>query len=104
MHRACAVMGRFTLLAAFGLQATGCLSWKRQTVSPDQVLARHPTQVRVRLANGGRLVVAQPTITGDSMIGARAGTVPPNAAPPRLAVALADIQSLEVQRVNGGKT
>jgi hypothetical protein len=104
MHRACAVMGRFTLLAAFGLQATGCLSWKRQTVSPDQVLARNPTQVRVRLGNGGRLVVAQPTIIGDSLIGARAGTVPPNAAPPRLAVALADIQSLEVQRVNGGKT
>jgi hypothetical protein len=104
MRRTYAVMGRFTLLAAFGLQATGCLSWKRQTVATDQILARNPTQVRVRMGNGDRLVVMQPTIIGDSLIGARAGTVPPNAAPPRLAVALADIQSLEVQRVNGAKT
>jgi hypothetical protein len=59
--------------------------------------------VRLQLVNGATLVLARPAIIGDSLIGAPPGSNPKRIAQ-RLAVPLSDIQSVEVQRVNGGKT
>ena len=103
MRRAYALLGRITLLAAFGLHAGACVGWKTQRVSPDQVLAKNPNQVRVRLGNGTRIVVVRPTIIGDSLIGSAPDSDPKRAAPRRV-VPLSDIQSVEVRRVNAGRT
>jgi hypothetical protein len=103
MHSAYALPGRITFLAVLGLHAGACVSWKTQPVSPDQVVARAPDQVRVTLGNGSRIVVAGPTIIGDSLIGAPPGADPKRIAQ-RLAIPLSDVRSVEVQRVNAGKT
>jgi hypothetical protein len=103
MHRAYALLGRITLLAALGLHAGACMSWKTQPVSPDHIVAQDPDQVRVTLGNGSKVVVARPAIIGDSLIGAPTGANPKRSAQ-RLAIPLSDIQSVEVRRVNAGKT
>jgi hypothetical protein len=103
MRRAYALLGRITLLAALGLHAGACMSWKTQPVSPDQVVAKNPDQVRVTLGNGSRIVVARPTIIGDSLIGTAPGS-DPKPAMPRRVIPLSDIRSVQVQRVNAGKT
>jgi hypothetical protein len=73
MHRACAVVRRIALSAALGLQAEACMSWRTQAVSPEEVVARQPNQVRVTLANTSRMVIAHPAIIGDSLVGAPPG-------------------------------
>lgn len=103
MHRAYAFPGRITLLGVLGLHAGACMSWKTQPVSPDQVVAKQPDQVRVTLESGSRIVIARPAIIGDSLIGTPPGADTKRIAQ-RLAVPLSDIRSVEVQRVNAGKT
>ena len=104
MHRGYTLTGRILVSGVLGFQAGACMSWKTQPVSPEQVVAQKPDQVRVTLASGSRILVVQPTIAGDSLIG-----VPPVGSDSalsaqRLAVALSDVRSVEVQRVNAGKT
>lgn len=103
MQRACCVIGRVALLAVLCLHAGACMSWQPQPVSPDQVVARRPDQVRLRLRDSTRVTVVGPMILGDSLIGAPAGANPKYIAQ-RLAIPLSDIQSVEVQRVNAAKT
>jgi hypothetical protein len=103
MQRACGLMGRVALLTLLGLSAEGCVSWKTQSVAPDQVVAQRPDQVRLTVVGGGHVVVAGPAIVGDSIVGAPAGANPRQIAQ-RLAIPLSDIQSVEVLRVSGGKT
>jgi hypothetical protein len=103
MQRACGVMGRVVLLAILGLHSGACMSWKTQSVAPDQVVAKNPAQVRATLANGSRIVIAHPTIIGDSLIGSAPGSDPKRATP-RRAVSLSDVQSMQVHRVNAGRT
>ena len=103
MQRPRGLMGQVALLAALGLPAGACVSWKTQAVTPDQVVARSPDQVRLKLRDGSRVTVAGPVIIGDSLIGA-----PPSAdsrrIAQRLAIPLSEIQSVEVQRLNAGRT
>jgi hypothetical protein len=97
------LIGQVIILVLLGLPAEGCMSWKTQPVAPDQVLRQRPDRVRLTLAGGGTVVVMSPTIVGDSLIGAPAGANPQQIAQ-RLTIPLSDIQSVEVQRVSGGKT
>jgi hypothetical protein len=103
MHRAYAFLERVVLLAVLGLHAGACVSWKTQPVSPDQVVAKKPDQVRLTMAGGGKVVVVGPAIVGDSLVGAPAEANPKQIAQ-RIAISLSDIRSVEVQRVNAGKT
>ena len=91
------------VLSVLALHTSACMRWETQTVSPDQVISQKPAQVRITLAGGNRTIVAGPTIVGDSLIGASADSqTAPGAR--RLSAALSDVQSVELQRVNGGKT
>jgi hypothetical protein len=85
------------------VHSSACTNWVAQPVSPDQVVSRKPAQVRITLANGSRTVMAAPTIVGDSLIGVPADSQGARSGR-RLSTALSDVQSLEVQQVNGGKT
>jgi hypothetical protein len=78
------------------------MSWKAQPVSPEAV-AGQPDLFRVTLASGTKIIVASPTIVGDSLIGAAASSDSTRNLE-RLAYALSEVQSVEVQRVNAGKT
>ena len=81
----------------------GCLTtWKPREVAPAQLLeATGETEVQVRLVDGRRMVLRDPGIEGDSLIGwqaandARAG-----AAPVRQAFALSDVEHLATRGNN----
>src|SRR4051812_42597045 len=103
MQHACGFIGRIALLTLLGLVAEGCTSWNTQSVAPDRVLAQRPDQVRLTLRDGNRVVIVAPAIVGDSLIGSPAGANPKHIAQ-RLAIPVSDIQSVEVQRISGGKT
>jgi hypothetical protein len=91
------------VLSALALDTSGCMNWEIQPVSPAEVVSRRPDQVRITHAGGSRTIMAAPAIVGDSLIGAPADsqTGPSRR---RLSTALSDVESVEVQRVNSGKT
>jgi hypothetical protein len=103
MRPVCGLTGRIILAVIVGLPAGGCTTWKTQAAAPEQIMAREPDQVRVTLGSGIRNVMARPSIVGDSLIGSLPGPDPRRIAQ-RMAVPLADVRSIEVQRVNAGRT
>ena len=85
------------LLAALTLG--GCMTWRPATTPVRALLAeRGETVVRVRRHGGERLVVTAPRILGDTLFG---GLVSPS---DPVAIPLADIEAVEVQRVSAGLT
>ena len=84
-----------SLLAASTLSA--CSSWHTQRLTPAQVIAeQHPRAVRIGRADGNRLVLGEPQVTVDSLVGNTGGG--------RASVALADIREIAVRRGDPGKT
>jgi len=80
---------------------SGCTSWHVQNVAPAQVIAdRHPTAVRVTRADQSRVVLQNPTVVGDTLVGA-----PDSArAAVERRIALSEVQKIEVQQGDAGKT
>jgi hypothetical protein len=57
-----------TLLLA--LCGVGCQSWHTQQLAPEAFLAvRHPTQLRITMADGSQVVIEQPELQGDTLVG-----------------------------------
>ena len=102
MRQACCLR-RWIAMSAIALSTSACMTWETQQVSPDQVISGKPAQLRITGSGGSRTIMAGPTIVGDSLVGASAESLATPAAR-RLATALSDVQMLEVQRVNAGRT
>ncbi|HJR16014.1 MAG TPA: hypothetical protein VJ808_04105 [Gemmatimonadales bacterium] len=83
--------------------AGACMSWQTQEASPEQLLAENPPdQVRVTRADGSTVLIVKPLISGDSLTGTLPGSAPDSGRP--LSLPLADVRSVEVRRVNAGRT
>jgi len=79
----------------------GCTHWAGQNVSADRLIqAKHPDRIRVTRAGGQRTVMIAPRISGDSLI----GMIDNGESPTRGGIALADVRSVEVRRVNAVAT
>jgi len=89
-----------TRLVATALAATlamGCTSWRVQGISPQMVIAREqPRAVLVTRADGSKVVVAGPSIVGDTLWGEVDGR--PRGLP------VEAIASIAVRRGDGGRT
>lgn len=103
MRRPYSTLVRAALIATLGMPAIACMSWKTQPVSPDQALAKSPTQVRVTRADGSKVVLLRPAIVADSLIGEPPGD-PTKRIAQRVAIPLSEVQSVAVQRLSAGKT
>jgi hypothetical protein len=81
-----------------GLHLSGCYSWARSTLRPDELVsAEQPETIRVTGADSARLVLKQPTTRNDSLIGVAAdGAV--------TAVAGEEVCAVEVRRFSWQKT
>jgi len=74
-----------------------CSSWKTQEASPQQVINEdQPNKVQVTLADGSKLVLEEPAVSGDTLSGLDDGTP--------VHIPLADVSSIAVQGTDGGKT
>jgi hypothetical protein len=76
---------------------TACTSWRVQRLSPQQVLtAEQPTEIEVMRSDSTRVVLTQPEVSGDSLVGlTNAG---------RLSIPLTDIASVALQKGDPVKT
>ena len=88
---------RFTVAGTLALLALGaCRTWK-----PSQINAQHEFvsgRARVRRADSTFVVMVDPRLVGDSVVGTLAGTRA------RMAIAFADVRLVEVSRVDPGTT
>ena len=89
-----------TLTSLTTLGGTGCTAWTpsalpRGGVAP-QVAYDHPVQLT--LSNQATLILTQPQVVGDSIVGYT------GAPGRRVAVALSDVRQLDEQRVSAGRT
>jgi hypothetical protein len=66
-----------------------CSTWKTQEASPQEVLAEQPDQVLVQLTDGFKVVLRQPAVSGDSIIGLENGE--------QRSIPLASVSALEVR-------
>lgn len=79
----------------------GCTSWQVQQVAPPQLIAeRQPSRVRVTRADQSRVVLRDPTIVGDALVGALDSAK----AVWESRVALSEVQRIEVQHGDAGRT
>ena len=76
-----------------------CTTWHvEKGVSPSQLIStKHPTAVRLNLADGSRMVLLEPRIAGDSLAG-----VSRNGAPS--SVAVSDVTQVAIEKVDAGAT
>ena len=81
------------LLLVLHLQA--CTAWVRSDLSPGVLIpADRPNEVRVETPDGDQVVIEDPEIRSDSIVGA-SGAGP---------VALADVTRIDVKQSSTGKT
>ena len=48
---------------------SSCTSWQVQSVSPEQVVAEQPSQVRVTTTDQSEVVLEAPRVSGDNLLG-----------------------------------
>jgi hypothetical protein len=88
---------QLSLVLAILVTLNGCTSWRAESVAPAQLVSqRHPKQVRARRSDGQKVILRQPLVRGDSLLGL--------AGRDTTGLALNEVDSLEIKRVDGGKT
>lgn len=91
---ACRGLVALVLLAS---GAAACTRWEVQRLSPQQVVAEmKPTRMRVTRSDSTRLLVVQPQVVGDSLL----GTVPRGA----YSMPLSDVAGVAVRKGDAGGT
>ena len=85
---------------AIALSAGACHGWNAQTSPAPEVVAAQNGRgtVRVIRHDQSTMVLANPQVVGDSIVGTAGDP------PQRTAVALADVQRVDTRRVNAWKT
>lgn len=83
-----------TVLASY---LTACGSWRVQGLSPQQVLtAEQPEAIQVMRSDSTRVVLTEPEVSGDSVVGLTEGG--------RLSIPLTDIASVALRKGDAGGT
>jgi hypothetical protein len=83
------------------LHMAACASWEPAAVSPQLIQYEEPDQVRLTVANGDRVLVRNPEVRGDSIVGRAAHAYQTDTI---VAVAVSEVRHLEVRRFDWGKT
>ncbi len=88
---------------------TGCTSWRVQSVTPQELLAReHPTTIQVWERGGAKYEIEAPQVAGDSLIGSEEVTQLQIGGRFRVRldprIALATVDRIAVPRFNLAKT
>ena len=92
--RARGLIAGVLLLANVG---AACTSWRVQSVTPQELLAReHPSSIQVRERGGAVFVLTAPRVTGDSLTGYSKRV-------PRT-IPMAAVDQLALRKRDGGKT
>ena len=83
--------------AMMSMALISCTQWVRQELTPAQVVTEtKPAQIRVTRSDGTRVVLGQPQVVSDSMIGSVPGQ--------RLSIPLSDVAAVSLRKGNPGGT
>jgi hypothetical protein len=86
-------------LAVLSVATAGCQTWRTQTApAPQVVAARNGRTVRIMCRYCGIYEMSNAVVVGDSIVGSVGRP------PRRAAVAVADVERIEVRRVNALQT
>ncbi len=86
-------------LLALALGMSACTSWRAQTAPAPEVVSAHGDgAVRLVRHDGSVVVLRHPQVAGDSIAGEMGDP------PRRVAVATAEVQRVDVRRVNAART
>ncbi len=88
------------LLLAF---ASSCTTWRSQS-GDTQSIIRAEQRIRVNRTDGSRVVLENPTIVGDSLVGMTTDRQTSGSIQYRLAVPLDQIGAVETEEIDGGRT
>ncbi len=92
---------RATTLVLMALCGAACHSWHTERVTPEAVLATHqPAKLRVTCTDGSRIVLKQPLLRGDTLVGI--GQRPREQRDMR--IALSNVQQVATRRLSLGRT
>jgi hypothetical protein len=91
-----------TLLAVLVL-ASGCAVWQPQRVRADHLVAtRGPQEIRVGLRNGSRVVIVEPKVVGEVLVGWQRGEKLECQESEHISIPLNEIVSCELRGGAGG--
>jgi hypothetical protein len=94
-------------LRAFGLCAvvalSACSVWSKPRPEIQSIIETRPAQVRVTLTDGRQLIVHDPAVRGDSLVGAMMVEGSDDLPSPG-AIPLADLRSVSTREFSLGKT
>ena len=63
------VAGTLLLMTLYG---TACQAWHTERIAPESLLAaREPAELRITTTDGSQIVVGQPVLRGDTLVGTR---------------------------------
>lgn len=87
----------------------GCATWQVESASPQRLITdERPRSVLVTLKDSSQVLIADPVVRRDSIAGVirlhSAGELGPPFQDPRVAVALGDVASVSVAKVDTGRT
>ncbi len=86
------------LLPAF---LAGCSSWYVQEVSPQQLITEdQPEKIRVTLTDGSQMVLEQPRVSGDTLMGCQLFEVQGQQRCPIVSIALSDVTDVAIEKIN----
>ena len=92
-------MKRFIAMIIMTSYLAACTAWRVQEVVPEKA-----AQLRITMADGGRLLLRDPRVMGDSLVGfVVQGPVSPSERV-RVAFLAADLQRIEGRKVDASKT
>ncbi len=88
-------------LVLMALGGTACHSWHTERVTPEAVLAtRRPPTLRITCTDGSRIVLEQPLLQGDTLVGI--GQRPSEQREVR--IVLSNVQRVATRRLSAGRT
>ena len=98
---------RLTCCLLLPVYLAGCSSWYVQEVSPQQLVTEEqPGKIRVTLTDGSQVVLEQPRVSGDTLMG-NAPKVAPSGkvvVSQQVNIPLSDVADVAIQRTDAGKT
>ena len=90
------------LLLAF---ASSCMTWRSQSGDTQSIIeAKQPTRIRVYRSDGSRVVLENPTIVEDSLVGMSTERQRSATFHIRVAIPLHEIATVETREIDGGRT
>ncbi len=104
---------RLTCCLLLPVYLAGCSSWYVQEVSPQQLITEdQPGKIRVTLTDGSQMVLEQPRVSGDTLIGCEVQTRQRCPSDPgallrsgqQVNIPLSDVTDVAIQRTDAGKT